>query len=275
MTDNTTQPPTDGGTPDPSLLAGAGGDPPAAPGPNDWMPTKFHVNNDAGEFDESASARKLAESYAALEKHKGPVLKAPETPEGYVIEAPKDADGKPIVGIDVAEFVKDPMYQGLAKKAHAAGIPNEHMQFFVQEYLQMAPSLFEVDRALTLDEASAILTEAWGDEATFKKNVDTAREYVEGFSGKIADGSPGNFAALDSKFGKDPDFVAFMAVVGDECRAAGLKFGGDTPVGNAKTSGVVDYNSIALHPGFRDQNHPEHQKLRGQWYAAFGNKLPE
>ena len=256
-------------TADAGLLAGAGGDPAAVvqPGPNDWMPEKFRVANDAGEFDEAASARKMAESYVALEKHKGPAMKAPETPEGYVIEPPKDADGKPIEGV-VEAFVKDPLFQGIAKKAHAAGIPNEHMQFFVNEYLQFAPELLNADKSMTVDEASAELSKVWTDKATFDGHVTKAVQAVREFTKDVPDDQPGSNARVLAKFQNDPDFVAFAARIGGE-----VKFGEDSPPVDAATASDVDIESLQKSEAYWKPEHPDHSKVKQKVEQHFARKF--
>lgn len=236
----------------------------ATPGPNDWLPAKFHTNNEAGEFDEAASARKLAESYRSLEAHKGPVMKAPETPEGYKITAPVDKDGKPIDGFDVDAFMKDPLFTGLATKAHAKGIPNEHLEFFVHEYLDIAPQMLEANKQLTIEEASSELSKVWTDKATFDANLSKAHRATTEFAKGIAADQPGSFERLDKKFGSDPDFVALMARIGAES-----KFGEDTPANNATATSDVDVEALMKGPAYWDPNHADHAKVKAQVTAHF------
>lgn len=251
-------------TTDASLLSTGAATTAVDPGPNDWLPEKFHVKNDAGEFDEAASSRKLADSYRALEAHKGPAMKAPEKPEDYKIAAPVDKDGKPVEGIDVEAFMKDPLFTGLAAKAHAKGIPNEHLEFFVHEYLDIAPQMLEANKSLTNEEASAELSKVWADEPTFKANLASAYKAATGFSKGIADDQPGSFARLDQKFGTDPDFMALMARVGSE-----VKFDEDTPAGGGGVPSAVDVEALMKGPAYWDANHADHSKVKAQVDAHF------
>ncbi len=110
------------GTPPPAPPAGETppapppGDPPP-PGEADWLPEKFRVMKD-DKLDEAASARKLAESYKALEQHKGPL--PPAAPEEYTIAPLTDAEGNPVEGVNVDEFTADPMYKSFAAEAPQA-----------------------------------------------------------------------------------------------------------------------------------------------------------
>lgn len=281
MDPNTTHQPSDPGTTpagdpatgDPaaqgSLLAGGAGDPPAGDDPFAWLPQKFRVTNDAGEVDEAASARKLAESYVALEKHKGPMLRPPEKPEDYKIEPPVGEDGKPVDGVDLDAFVQDPMFKGLAARAHAAGIPNEHMQFFVHEYLRMAPEIMGEGKALTLEEASQELSQVWTDKATFDRNLGAAIKAVREFTKDVPDDKPGSNARVLEKFANDPDFVAFAARLGNE-----LKFGEDVPPGGASTASDVEIESKMKSEPYWNPNHPDHAKVKAEVAAYFAKRFP-
>lgn len=271
MDPNNPNPPSDPAPPADGSLLNQGGNPPPgdppAPGPNDWLPSKFHVNNDAGEFDEAASARKLAESYRALEAHKGPVMKAPEKPEDYKISAPMK-DGKPVEGVDIEAFMKDPLFTGLATKAHAKGIPNEHLEFFVHEYLDIAPQMLEANKALTVEEASAELSKVWTDKATFDANLQKGHRAVSEFSKDVAADQPGSFERLEKKFGNDPDFIALMARIGTES-----KFGEDQVPGNATTAGDLDVEALMKGQAYWDANHADHAKVKAQVQAHFAKKF--
>ena len=240
----------------------------AATGENDWLPEKFRVTNDAGEFDEAASARKLAESYRALEAHKGPVLKAPESPEGYTLTAPMGEDGKPMEGIDMAEFMADPMFKAIAKDAHAAGIPNEHMQFFMERYLRTAPELLAANKALTVDEASKELSSVWADKATFDGNLDKARRATTEFAKGVADDQPGSFKRLEEKFGTDPDFIAFAARVGLESN-----FDEDRPpAGAGGGASAADVEALMKGEAYWNEKHPDNAKVKAQVAAHFAKQ---
>lgn len=275
MDPNNPTPPADGGTPpdDAGSLLNQGaappaGDPPTA-GPHDWLPEKYRVTNEAGEIDEAASTRKLADAYRSLESKlgKGATLTAPEKPEDYKITAPL-VDGKPMEGLDVEEFMKDPMFQGLAKDAHAAGIPNEHMQFFMEKWLQHAPELLQADKQLTIDEASKELSALWTDEATFKGNLSKAYRATSEFSKGIADDQPGSYARLEKKFGSDPDFMVLMARIGAES-----KFGEDTPPGSAAAVSDVDIEALQKSEAYWKPEHPDHAKVKAQVSAFYAQKF--
>lgn len=223
---------------------------------NDWLPEKFQVKDADGNLDEAASARKLAESYVALEKHKGALSQAPATPDDYKIDPPKDADGNAIEGVDMEQFTSDPLFKSIAAKAHAANVTNEQLQLFVSEYLALVPQLVQANQQLTIEEASAELSAVWADKATFDQNLANAAKAVQGF-GAEADDVPGSRARLDKKFGNDPDFMALMATIGAEMREDKL------PSSGAMTS-QVDVESLMKSEAYWQKNHPDHARIKAQ-----------
>lgn len=61
----------------------------------------------------------------------------PETVEGYVIEAPKGADGQPLLGADGEPLKLDtPLLQRLAAKAHELGAPKALYEGLVNDFVQ-------------------------------------------------------------------------------------------------------------------------------------------
>lgn len=238
-----------------SLLAP--GDPAtAAATGDDWLPEKFRVNGEDGALDEAASARKLAESYKALEAHKGPLPQVPATPEDYTLEAPKDAEGKPVEGIDFEAFTADPLFKAFAKDAHAKGLTNEQLQFVTDKYLQLAPELFAADAGLSVDEAKAELGKLWPDEATMQSNLAGVVKAINAFGGEAED-VPGSKARLMEKYGRDPDFIAFAANIAGELKEDRL------PNGEA-IGGEQNIEALQKSKAYWDANHPDHARVKAQ-----------
>lgn len=231
----------------------------------DWLPEKFRVNDAEGKLDQAASARKLAESYKALEAHKGPLPQAPATPEDYKLEAPKDAEGKPVEGIDFDAFVADPLFKGFAKDAHAAGLSNEQMQFVVAKYLDLAPQLLQADTGLSADEAKAALLKLWPDDATLSQNLSGAVRAIRGFGGE-ADDMPGSRKSLMEKFGSDPDFIAFASRIAGEMKEDQL------PASGTSTTGEHDIQALQASEAYWKPEHPDHGKVKAQVDAYYRSK---
>lgn len=238
---------------DPSLLQQGAGE------ENAWLPEKYRVKVDGkDEIDFQASARKLGEGYKALEAKlgSGATGTVPENADSYQLTVPTDAEGKPLVeGVDLQEFMADPMYKALATKAHAAGISNEQMNFFVGEYLQMAPQLFEANLQLGADEARQTLSTVWKDDAAMKAGLASAARAAQGFAAPA--GQPGNYDNVMQKFGNDPDFLALMASIGKE-------MGEDKPISSdpvAAADWQDQVDALKANPAYMDKSHPQHASV--------------
>ncbi|TDB26706.1 hypothetical protein ATCM_03020 [Stenotrophomonas sp. ATCM1_4] len=222
----------------------------------DWLPSKFRVNvAGSDQLDLDASARKLATSYAELEKTR-PSGTVPATAGEYKLEVPKDAEGKELVqGVDLEDFMADPLFKGLSEKAHALGISNETMQFFVGEYLQFMPALLEANGQISSEDAAKALRAVWTDDAEFNSGLQRAARAAQGFGAEP--GKPGSFDNLMAKFGNDPDFLAFAARIGAE-------MGEDKPI-NADPAAEQDWQAqvdeIRANPAYMDAKHPQHKQL--------------
>lgn len=243
----------------PPAAANAGGEPAAAPGESllapaandaDWLPEKFRVNGEDGKLDEAASARKLAESYKALEAHKGPLPQVPAKPEDYKLEAPKGPDGKPVEGLDFEAFTADPLFQGFIADAHAQGMTNEQLQFVTDKYLQLAPDLFAANAAMSAQDAKAELGKLWTDEASMGKNLGAVTRAINGF-GNEAEDMPGSKARLFAKYGTDPDFIAFAAKVAGEMAEDRLP--------SAGLPHSSDLEMLQKSEAYWNPQHPEHK----------------
>lgn len=224
-----------------------------------WLPEKYRVKVDGkDEIDFQASARKLGEGYKALEAKlgSGATGTVPENPDSYQLAVPTDAEGKALVeGVDLQDFMADPIYKDLAAKAHAKGISNEAMQFFVGEYLQFAPQLFEANLQLGADEARQTLSAVWKDDAAMKAGLASAARAAQGFAAPA--GQPGNYDNVMQKFGNDPDFLALMASIGKE-------MGEDKPISSdpvAAADWQDQVDALKANPAYMDKSHPQHASV--------------
>jgi len=207
--------------------AGEGGDPstPAAPttataptgsvldsGANtaDFIPEKYRVVKEDGSLDLDQSSRKLAESYKHLETRLGSGDVPPKTADEYAVKL------EGVEGFDWDEFKADPDTQSFLKGAHAKGLTNDQVQYVIGEYMKAAPGLVEGGVQLSTQDCAAALKAVWGDEQAMAQNVRASYRAAEAFASEP--GKPGNFAALQAKYGNDPDFIAFTANIGKELR---------------------------------------------------------
>lgn len=253
---------------DPSLLQQGAGE------ENSWLPEKYRVKVDGkDEIDFQASARKLGEGYRSLEAKlgSGATGTMPENADSYQLTVPTDADGKPLVeGVDLQDFIGDPMYKEFAAKAHAAGISNEQMNVVIGEYLQMAPKLFEANLQLGANEARQTLSAVWKDEAAMKSGLQHAARAAQGFAAPA--GQPGNYDNVMQKFGNDPDFLALMASIGKE-------MGEDKPISSdpvAAADWQEQVDTLKADPAYMDKTNPKHASVVRQvgelYQKRYGNQ---
>lgn len=201
-----------------------GGDPstPAAPAPAptgsvldsgaqpDYFPEKYQVKKEDGSLDLEQSSRKLAESYKHLETRLGSGDIPPKTADEYEVKL------EGVEGFDWNEFKADESTQSFLKGAHAKGLTNAQVEYVLSEYMKAAPGLVEGGVQLSQQDCAATLKAAWGDEQAMTQNVRASYRAAETFASEP--GKPGNFAALQAKYGNDPDFIAFTANIGRELK---------------------------------------------------------
>ncbi|HAA40903.1 MAG TPA: hypothetical protein DCE36_12610 [Pseudomonas sp.] len=202
--------------------AGEGGEQstPAAPAPTgsvldsgaqpDYFPEKYQVKKEDGTLDLEQSSRKLAESYKHLETRMGSGDIPPKTAEEYAVKL------EGVEGFNWDEFKADEGTQSFLKGAHAKGLTNAQVEYVIGEYMKAAPGLVEGGVQLSQQDCAATLKAAWGDEQAMTQNVRASYRAAETFASEP--GKPGNFAALQAKYGNDPDFIAFTANIGKELK---------------------------------------------------------
>ncbi|KAK6697162.1 hypothetical protein SNK04_014250 [Fusarium graminearum] len=159
-------------------------------------------------------------------------------------------------GVNVDEVKSDPLFKGILGRAHEAGIPQEHVNFFLKEYFGFAPDLLAGNTAISQEEARAELGKAWGDDQAIQKNLGQAMRAVKAFAAE-GDGA-GSLQRLQEKYGDDPDFLRFAAAVGAELNE-------DTR--SMATRWPQDWEgkiaAIKADPAYMDGKHPQHdQKVR-------------
>ena len=207
--------------------AGEGGDPStvAAPAPapaaagsvlaagaetNDYIPEKYRTNKEDGTLDLEASSRKVAEAYKHLETRLGSGDAPPKTADEYTVKL------EGVEGFDWNEFKADPDTQSFLKGAHSKGLTNDQVQYVIGEYMKAAPNLIGGAAQLTQQDCTAALKAVWGDDQTIRANVSASYRAAEAFASQ--GDAPGNFNALMTKYGNDPDFIAFTANIGKELK---------------------------------------------------------
>ncbi|ARD11402.1 MULTISPECIES: hypothetical protein [Pseudomonas syringae group genomosp. 2] len=176
---------------------------------SDYIPEKYRTNKEDGTLDLEASSRKMSEAYKHLETRLGSGDAPPKTAEEY---APKVE----IEGFNWEEFKADESTQSFLKGAHAKGLTNDQVSFVIGEYMRVAPELVGGAAQLTSQDCTATLKTLWPDDQAMTGNLQSSYRAAQAFAGEA--GKPGSFEALMSKYGNDPDFIAFTANIGKEIR---------------------------------------------------------
>lgn len=225
----------------------------------DFIPEKYRVNGADGKLDLEQSSRKLAESYAHLEKRFGGGDAPPKSAEEY---APK----LEVEGFDWNEFKSDESTQAFLKGAHAKGLTNAQLEYVLGEYLRVAPELMEGAVQLDQKGASEVLRGEWKTDAEFNAGLGASYRALQGFAGE----GLGSMDNLMAKFGNDPDFIAFTARIGREMRE-------DSPVGGEQIS-EVDFTAKTAELRAKLQTmsveDPQRKGVQAELDALYARKYP-
>lgn len=260
--------------------AGDGGDPsggatppPAATPPatsvlnggatTDWIPEKYRTNKEDGSLDLEASSRKVAEAYKHLETRMGSGDAPPKDAGEYSVKL------EGVEGFNWDEFKADESTQSFLKGAHAKGMTNAQVEYVIGEYMKAAPGLISGGAQLSSEDCTAALKGVWADDQSYKSGVQASYRAAEAFASEA--GKPGNFQALMSKYGNDPDFIAFTANIGKELAEDTLITNGVVNEGDfeVKTSELrKQLQELAPH----DPKRPQVQQKLNDLYAAKYNK---
>lgn len=259
----------DGATP-----PGANGETPPAPGgdggassvlaaaaktteqsaPNgDWIPEKFRVMN--GEvLDVEASARKLAESYAGLEKRVGSGDLPPKSADEYTITVPDALKD---------HWVEDDRIKAVRTEAHAKGITQGQFDFMMGKYFELAPALVQGGAQYNEQTATEELRKTWTTDEQFTANVQSAYKAFTAFADDADKGK------MD-EIGNNPIVLRLLARIGAE-----MKEGGTVPR-EAHGAGGEDIQTLMQSEAYWNQKHPDHKtvsaKVKGFYERKHGTQ---
>jgi hypothetical protein len=226
----------------------------------DWLPEKYRVNAADGTLDLSASAQKLAGGYGELAKRFGEGGAAPKTADEYQVAVPdalKEA---------VGDLAQDQVYTGFRGKMHELGLSQKQFEGVMDYYFQTVPALAQGAAQYNTEAATAELRKAWGDDATFSKNVGLSYQAAT----TIAKAAGMSFDDLEKAgLANNPTFIKIMAAVGPE-------FSEDAPPTEGRASTFQsqdDINKLLIHPANADPKHPEHKSIRARIDAYYARKF--
>ena len=265
------------GAPEPSLLTAAvgatapaaGTAPAATPAPNAddpfaWIPEKYRVPGAEGKPDVLASAQKINEARAALEKRMGEGGLPPETADGYkpdgALAALKEKTGKDVTA--PPEMLKDFNAWAHEAKLSQAQYDKALTGFLGGGVQQMIDAAF--DRQMATGKAE--LAKAWGpaEGAKFKESMTAA---VKAFNA-YAPAEMRTPAVMDA-IGNHPVVLQLLAAVGKELREDKLPNGDNAHAG-------ADIKTLQNSAAYWDAKHPEHASTvaKVNEYYAKGGRRP-
>lgn len=214
------------------------------------IPEKYRVTNEDGSVNWEASALKQAQGYAALSQRLGSGELPPKTADEYAPELPP--------GITMEAVKTDPLFAGFLKGAHAKGMNNAQVSYAITQFQQRL-QLMEQQRN-SPEVAEAELAKVWTSPSQMEKGIASSYRAVKTFAD-----SDEHMAALEKKFGNDPDFIRFMAKVGAE-------LGEDKPVQGLSMAESESLEALKAHPAYSDSRHPEHRVVTAKVSALYQRK---
>lgn len=216
----------------------------------DWLPEKFRVMKGENEFDFEASARKLAESYAGLEKRVGSGDVPPKSPDEYTVAVPDQFK---------EHFQEDERFKAFRADAHAQGITQKQFDFMMERYFKVAPELVAGAEALTVEQATAELKQGWKTESEYKTQLGHAFMAFDAFA------APADKEKID-EIGNNPVVVRLLANIGREMGEAG-----GIPAGATSGEGE-DIQSLLRSPAYLDPKHADHKAVAAKVKAFYEKK---
>lgn len=238
----------------------------AAADPLSWLPEKYRVKTADGKtVDVEASAKKVAEGHAALEKRMGETGAPPEKPEGYkadgVLAKLKEANK----GVEVqvpAELIKD-----FNTWAHDAKLTQGQYDKALVAYLGGMQQL--VDTAFDNAKASATteLVKVWGADGMKPDSAQMQRAYKAFMT----------YAPAAMRTPAEMDKVGNNAIVLQILEAVGREMGEDTKIHGDGAAGD-DIHAMMRTEAYWNKKHPEHQatvRKVNEFFARGGKATPK
>lgn len=189
--------------------AAAGATPPAGAsalsGGNEWtlsnIPEKFHVKNEAGEFDPQAMLRKVDEHRSSLEKRMGSGDVRPKSADEY-----KMPESDALKGLQI----DDAAAKGFREKAHAWGLSQTQYESVMNEWATLAPGLVNAGHELTAETAVTQLKDTW--KGDYDANIKESFRVVS----KVADLAGIPMAEVEQAIGNNPTAIRLFQALGKE-----------------------------------------------------------
>lgn len=211
-----------------------------------FIPEKFRVFKEDNTLDIEASSRKLAQSYSALEKHKGYSEVPPDTVEGYTVNPPE--------AYKEVFDAEDPLLKSFLEDAHKAGMTQSQVDTALNKYFELLPSLVDAQEANTFETTKQEVEKMWPNEVERKQNMLEALN-----AAKIVANKAGlAFDDLEkSGLGNNPTFIKLMASINKEFKEDTSATAG-TMVNHGGITSDAEYQSVIKSEAYLKASHPEH-----------------
>lgn len=249
---------------EPSLLSQAAADvkagdkvelPGEADDPAKFIPEKYRVmkgEGDAAVLDPIASAKKLADAHAELEKRAGSLGLPPEKPADYKVTLPEVKDGDKTLTLDPA-LLEGPVLEKFRADAHAAGYTQKQFDAAVQAHVvglgHFAEALAEQGASLAQKELET--DPEWQGAEKLKRNMGLAYRTFAAFA------TPEEAKEID-RIGNNPIFLKILA------RAGGML--GEDRLRGSGPAAIVDDSTIDQYMGegspYWDSTHKDHKRVK-------------
>jgi hypothetical protein len=211
------------------------------------VPEKYRVTNEDGSINWEASALKQAQGYTALAQRLGTGQLPPKTPDEYAPELP--------AGVTMDRLKTDPLFAGFLKGAHSKGMTNEMVSYAIAEFQQRVQAYDQQRNSPEVAEAE--LAKVWTTPIQMQQGV------AHGFRAtKTYAADEAHAAAIEKKFGNDPDFIRLMANVGKD-------LGEDKPVAGLTMAESESLEALKAHPAYSDARHAEHRVVTAKVSALY------
>lgn len=227
-----------------------------------WLPEKFRTNGADGKLDMGASARKLAESYAHLEKRGG--SQAPAAVTDYKLSIPDDLKD----ALKDWNQAEDTELQAFLADAHKAGMSQAQIDVVFGKYLPMLPKLarFRTPEQQTED-ARTELGKHWKTPQEFEKGTAAAYRAASAFVKRAGM----TMEEFDAAVGNNPTTLRLLAAIAPE-------LGEDTPV-QGQPLGEQDFeakkNELMAQRSELKPNDPRRKEIQRQLDELYAKQYPE
>lgn len=223
------------------------------------VPEKFRVKKEDGTIDIEATAAKVEEHRASLEKRLGTGDIRPKTAAEYKLpDLPEALKGMSVDDESTAKFRED---------AHKMGLSQAQFEGVMARYYEMAPLLVNAGMQHSAETTVGELKKAWGEN--YDANAKNAWRGVT----QIAKVAGLTVDQVENELGNSPAFNRIMAAVGAQLREDTSVNTGGSGVGSV--ADMAEAGRLQASEAFRNPSHPEHKLTVEKWNKILTNGVPD